>query len=241
MDSGHHLLGTLKMMEQAERYTDMYMLIMEEGMRMRNLLHEQELRRLWCVSWKNQLGALRAGWRIVSSVEQKERSRAEPLRAVWCGAYRQRLEGDLVQLCRNVLSVVNDMLGSANGGEERLHFLRMRMDLHRYIAECSGCSNSRRVADETLEELLEASQQDLRPTHPLRLSMALSYACFYYEILNQPDKACTLAKSAFDAAIAELDALSEDDYKEATLLMQMLRDNLTLWTAAEDPGPERSP
>lgn len=40
-----------------------------------------------------------------------------------------------------------------------------------------------------------------------------------------------LAKAAFDDAIAELDTLSEDCYKDSTLIMQLLRDNLTLWTS----------
>lgn len=54
---------------------------------------------------------------------------------------------------------------------------------------------------------------------------------FYYEILNSPEKACSLAKTAFDEAIAELDTLSEESYKDSTLIMQLLRDNLTLWTS----------
>ena len=54
---------------------------------------------------------------------------------------------------------------------------------------------------------------------------------FYYEILNSPDRACRLAKAAFDDAIADLDTLSEESYKDSTLIMQLLRDNLTLWTS----------
>ena len=56
-------------------------------------------------------------------------------------------------------------------------------------------------------------------------------AVFYYEILNSPERACRLAKAAFDEAIAELDTLSEESYKDSTLIMQLLRDNLTLWTS----------
>jgi 14-3-3 protein epsilon len=66
------------------------------------------------------------------------------------------------------------------------------------------------------------------PTHPIRLGLALNFSVFYYEILNSPERACHLAKQAFDDAIAELDSLNEDSYKDSTLIMQLLRDNLTV-------------
>lgn len=63
------------------------------------------------------------------------------------------------------------------------------------------------------------------------MGLALNFSVFYFEILNAPDRACRLAKAAFDDAIAELDTLSEESYKDSTLIMQLLRDNLTLWTS----------
>lgn len=77
----------------------------------------------------------------------------------------------------------------------------------------------------------EIATTELPPTHPIRLGLALNFSVFYYEIQNSPDKACHLAKQAFDDAIAELDTLSEESYKDSTLIMQLLRDNLTLWTS----------
>ena len=68
----------------------------------------------------------------------------------------------------------------------------------------------------------------MAPTHPIRLGLALNFSVFYYEIMNDPSKACELAKKAFDDAIAELDSLKEDSYKDSTLIMQLLRDNLTV-------------
>jgi len=54
-------------------------------------------------------------------------------------------------------------------------------------------------------------------------------------------RACHLAKQAFDEAISELDSLNEDSYKDSTLIMQLLRDNLTLWTSdLPDEGGESS-
>ena len=64
---------------------------------------------------------------------------------------------------------------------------------------------------------------------------------FYYEILNSPYRACHLAKQAFDDAIAELDSLSEESYRDSTLIMQLLRDNLTLWTSSDGGEAEPAP
>lgn len=65
----------------------------------------------------------------------------------------------------------------------------------------------------------------------------MNFSVFYYEILNSPDRACHLAKQAFDDAIAELDSLSEESYRDSTLIMQLLRDNLTLWTSSDGAEP----
>lgn len=107
-------------------------------------------------------------------------------------------------------------------------------DYYRYLAEFttgddrSGASENSLLAYKVASEV---ATTELPPTHPIRLGLALNFSVFYYEILNAPDRACQLAKSAFDEAIAELDALSEESYRDSTLIMQLLRDNLTLWTS----------
>jgi hypothetical protein len=73
------------------------------------------------------------------------------------------------------------------------------------------------AAHESYKQATEIAQTDLAPTHPIRLGLALNFSVFYYEILNSPDRACHLAKQAFDDAIAELDTLSEESYKDSTV------------------------
>ena len=107
-------------------------------------------------------------------------------------------------------------------------------DYHRYLAEFATGNTRKEAAENSLVAYKAASDiamSDLPPTHPIRLGLALNFSVFYYEILNSPDRACRLAKAAFDDAIAELDTLSEESYKDSTLIMQLLRDNLTLWTS----------
>lgn len=100
--------------------------------------------------------------------------------------------------------------------------------LTRYV-----CPRSLRCFADISQNATDVAQGELLPTHPIRLGLALNFSVFYYEILNSPDRACHLAKQAFDDAIAELDSLSEESYRDSTLIMQLLRDNLTLWTSSD--------
>eukprot|EP00826_Nyctotherus_ovalis_P060573 TRINITY_DN8516_c0_g1_i1.p1 TRINITY_DN8516_c0_g1~~TRINITY_DN8516_c0_g1_i1.p1 ORF type:complete len:120 (+),score=24.24 TRINITY_DN8516_c0_g1_i1:514-873(+) len=88
---------------------------------------------------------------------------------------------------------------------------------------------ARKKGQEAYERATEVAES-LPTTHPTRLALALNYSVFFYEILNLPEQACKLAKVAFDSALENLDQLEDEEYKEATLYMQLLRDNLTLWT-----------
>ena len=86
-----------------------------------------------------------------------------------------------------------------------------------------------RAQDSYKEATNEAT--DLKTTNPIRLGLALNYSVFYYEIMGSPDIAVKLAKQAFDNAIADLEDVEEDVYKDSASIMQLLRDNLTLWTS----------
>ena len=78
-------------------------------------------------------------------------------------------------------------------------------DYHRYLAEFATGDKRKESADKSLEAYKAASDvavTELPPTHPIRLGLALNFSVFYYEILNSPDKACQMAKTSFDEAIA---------------------------------------
>ncbi|CAD6253620.1 unnamed protein product [Miscanthus lutarioriparius] len=135
------------------------------------------------------------------------------------------------------------LVPSAGAAESKVFYLKMKGDYHRYLAEFKSGAERKDAAESTMNAYKAAQDialADLAPTHPIRLGLALNFSVFYYEILNSPDRACNLAKQAFDEAISELDSLGEESYKDSTLIMQLLRDNLTLWTSDtnEDGGDE---
>merc|ERR1712228_978707 len=87
-------------------------------------------------------------------------------------------------------------------------------------------------------EAQTVAEKDLAVTHPIRLGLALNFSVFQYEVLGNPDEACKMARTAFEDSIAELDNVAEDSYKDSTLIMQLLRDNLTLWTSDQEGGEQ---
>jgi 14-3-3 protein epsilon len=138
-------------------------------------------------------------------------------------------------VCASILSVLDEhLIPAASTGESKVFYLKMKGDYHRYLAEFKTAAGRKEAAEHTLlayKAAQDIALVDLAPTHPIRLGLALNFSVFYYEILNSPERACHLAKQAFDEAIAELDTLGEESYKDSTLIMQLLRDNLTLWTS----------
>jgi len=149
--------------------------------------------------------------------------------------YREKVEKELRDICNDVLALLDQyLISKASNAESKVFYLKMKGDYYRYLAEVALGEAKTAVIDDSqkaYQDAFEISKSRMQPTHPIRLGLALNFSVFYYEILNSPDKACQLAKQAFDDAIAELDTLNEDSYKDSTLIMQLLRDNLTLWTS----------
>jgi len=229
-DTREESVQRAKLAEQAERYDDMagaMKKVTELGQELSN-----EERNLLSVAYKNVVGARRSSWRVISSIEQK--TEGNERKQAMSREYRDKVESELREICNDVLNLLESYLvPKATHPESKVFYLKMKGDYFRYLAEVAG-SNKASVVENSegaYNDAFEIAKTEMQPTHPIRLGLALNFSVFYYEILNSPDRACHLAKQAFDDAIAELDTLNEDSYKDSTLIMQLLRDNLTLWTS----------
>merc|ERR1712203_342448 len=157
--------------------------------------------------------------------------------------YSEKVEVELQDICDTILKLLTDnLISKASYGESKVFYQKMKADYYRYIAEFTEGDAKAKAAENArlaYEEAQKVAEKDLAVTHPIRLGLALNYSVFQYEVLSNPEEACKMARTAFEDAIAELDNVSEDSYKDSTLIMQLLRDNLTLWTSDQEGGGQQ--
>jgi len=229
-----------KLAEQAERYDEMAENMKAVGGSPEELSVEE--RNLLSVAYKNAVGSRRAAWRIITSVMQKEESKGNTEQAAYAKEYCSKVETELQGICDTILKLLDGgLIGTAKSGESKVFYLKMKADYYRYIAEFTDGDAKKQAAENARKAYAEAhavAEKDLAVTHPIRLGLALNYSVFQYEVLQNQDEACKMARSAFEDAIAELDNVDEASYKDSTLIMQLLRDNLTLWTSDQEGQQE---
>jgi len=190
-----------------------------------------EERNLLSVAYKNVIGSRRASWRTLNVEENKEDDLIKE--------YKKQVEIELEAICKDVLHLlVNYLLKNCTeDGEARVFYLKMTGDYYRYLAEFIPKQGYDQLAADMYQQATTIATLKLPTTHPIRLGLALNYSVCFYEILRDKSRACNLAKTAFDQAISKLDQLDEASYKDSTLIMQLLRDNLTLWTSDSETAP----
>jgi 14-3-3 protein epsilon len=85
-----------------------------------------EERNLVSVGYKNVIGARRASWRILSSIEQKEEAKGNEQNVKRIKQYRQRVEDELAKICNDILSVIDQhLIPSSSTGESTVFYYKM--------------------------------------------------------------------------------------------------------------------
>jgi len=226
------LLELVRLSENSERYEDMCKfikkLVASKSSQGKDL--DVEERNLLSVAYKNVVGQKRAAWRTLNGD-------FEEIDAQLTEKYKKLVEDELEGVCKDVLDILtNYLLKTVKGhnDETEVFYYKMAGDYYRYLAEFRETDDVKNNAKEFYSKAMDIATASLPETHPTRLGLALNFSVCYYEILKEPEKACELAKKAFDSGIAKLDTLSDASYKDSTLIMQLLRDNLTLWTSEQE-------
>lgn len=216
-----------------------------------------EERNLLSVAYKNVVGVRRSSWRVVSSIEQRAENRAQSgstssgMQLPWIREFRAKIESEITSICQDIIDLLDkNVLPLASSPESKVYYLKMKGDYLRYLSEISVGETRDQVsksAQEAYQLATEVATKDLPPINTSRLGLALNYSVLYYEILNEPKAACELAQKAFDDALQDIDSVDDATYKDSTMIMQLLKDNLLLWgndaqeaaPAAEEPAADK--
>lgn len=142
-----------KLAEQAERYEEMvsFMEKLVVGSTAAGTELTVEERNLLSVAYKNVIGSLRAAWRIVSSIEQKEEGRRNEEHVALVKQYRSKVETELSAICAGILELLEKhLVPSASTGESKVFYLKMKGDYHRYLAEFKNGDERKTAAEDTM-------------------------------------------------------------------------------------------
>jgi 14-3-3 protein epsilon len=166
--------------------------------------------------------------------EMKEKKKDSSTFLPYIQEYRKRIEEELTKMCRNVLdTITSHLLKKAEDDEARVFYLKMKGDYNRYIAEYATGELRESVSQGALDSYKAAADaaRNLSPVHPIALGLFLNFSVFYYEVINDHETACKIAKDTLDLASKELPEMDEDDEnnRDAYSIINLLRENLEMW------------
>ena len=234
MSSKSDRIFKAKTCEQAERYEDM---IKEfRDVIKANPALEPEERNLFSSAFKNQIGSRRTAFRALATIEKKEESKGSS-KVQLIKDFKKKIEDEIGAICQEVVDLVDTkLLPAATKEDAKLFYIKLKGDYYRYYCECLSGDTLKSIAEKArlaYEDATKNAEKSLPVTDSIRLGLALNFSVFNFEILNDDQTACKIAKDAFDQAITQLEGLDDEQYKDSASILQLLRDNLTLWQQNE--------
>ena len=189
-------------------------------------------RNLLSVAFKNLISSKRAACRTIAAIEQnpKYSKYADAL-----SSYKTGIETKLINDCQRVIDLINQkVLSKQSADEAQAFFVKMVGDYYRYIAENAKGDQLESVKQEALKAYDQANKIALPPCNPIKLGLALNFSVFHYEVMKNHKAACELADQALQEALDKIDELEEDDFRDAKSIIELLKENLTLWKEEDE-------
>jgi hypothetical protein len=194
----------------------------------------KEERNLLSAGYKNIISDKRSSWRLLNNMERKEEEKKNTTQSAYIKEIKDKIETELNQICAQIQSVIDKyLIPNATDVENKVFYLKLKADYYRYKCEFANgkefdeaCDNAEKV----YKEAYELSNKEMPITNSTRLGLDLNFSVFYYEIKGLKEEACTIAKNAFDESMKSLDDLEKSKAKDTLLIIQLLKENLILWT-----------
>ena len=212
----------------AERYEDASKYIEELIKKKKDDLNKDE-KNIFYKSFKNIINSKRSAWRSADYMEEKEKNDE---RITMIKNYKDILEKDIYDVCKNVIALINNfLLTKTILDESKIFFLKMKADYYRYLSEFQSLIENKNYLDESEKNYKNAIElsQNISWINPTKLGLYINYSVFYYENKKDTKKAIQIAKEAIKSAKKYSDKLKEEEDKDAEMSIQTLKENINYW------------
>jgi hypothetical protein len=190
-------------------------------------------RNLLSVAFKNLISSKRSACRTIQAIEQN------PKYAKYTSAllgYKEGIETALTDNCQQIIDMINRHVldKKPTDGEAKCFFVKMVGDYYRYMTENAKDAKLASAKDNALKAYQDAMAITLPPCSPIKLGLALNFSVFHYEGMKDSKMAVDLADKALTDALDKIDELEEDEFRDAKSIIELLKENLTLWKEEEE-------
>jgi 14-3-3 protein epsilon len=220
-----------KLYERAEKFDDMVKWIGKFVQLDPNLSHDE--RNILSAGYKNVISSKRASWRLLHSLEKKEEKKSSSQNLNYLLEVKGRIEDEMRTICNDIQDTLDKyLIPNAKDFEIKVFYLKLKGDYYRYRAEFTSGQEQDKAgnqAERAYREAYDIAEKNIPISSSTRLGLALNFSVFYYEIKNQKEEACIIAKSAFEESMKILDDLERNKAKDTILIIQLLKENLILW------------
>jgi len=241
------LIFRAKLAEEVECFDDMVNTLRKVVQL--NVDQNNDIRNLVSIAYKNYIAPKRNSWRMMSSLEAKQNDKdPNSWKKGEMVTLRESIENQLRPICHEILALIdqyilpqrNEMNEEYEECKRRVFWNKMKGDYNRYLAEFEKGEKRLEVQEKAFNAYQKALQEGvgLVCTDSVLLGLVLNFSVFYYEIMGDKGKAFEMVKKYFDEAIRVVDQLEGAEYKDSTLILQLLRDNLSTWTEYESSDIE---
>jgi len=131
---------------------------------------------------------------------------------------------------------ISEVKGAKDVKENQAFFLKAKGDYLRYQTEVLQEQEKKEIVKE-IQRFYEEAEiicNELEQTNPVRLGLYLNLSIFYYETMREYRKGIEIAQKTFDDGIKQIVSIEAEEYKDITLILQLVRDNLNLWNRREE-------
>jgi 14-3-3 protein epsilon len=230
MDELEELSSLAQVALIAERYEDASKYIEDLIKKKKDDLTKEE-KNIFYNSFKYIINSKRNAWQNANYMEEKEKEKTSD-RITIIQNYKNILETEIFDICKNVISLINNfLLTKTILDESKIFFLKMKGDYYRYLCEFKSLSENKNYVEESEKNYKMAVElsQNISWINPVKLGLYLNYSVFFYEIKKDTKKAKQMAKDTIKSAKKYSDKLKEEHDKDAEMTIQTLKDNINYW------------